>query len=338
MRSRDVSWLALAATCWSVACHAVRDFREATNGGDASGGDASGGDASGGDASGGDASGGDASGGDANGGGNSGSAGTDGPGNAGQTADPDGGTPSELPVRIGFSVFHDSASGHDLASAELPDATFVKPEGTARGDFLLVFFGADHSLQHMTGPDLAATGWTLLDQHVEYGTDGQAAYLIYKVADASEPDPIVFQDINPEGGGVGVQGLLSVYRGVSSESPINAYASLVEPTGTDTTTRVTTATPAVTTTVAGCLAIAGLSPDTEIDAPVVSSWPEGFQDNRVSVNNPPYPYPNGWANIYAAERRLPEAGEVPASAFEWEITYGGMQYDGSLSFVLALAP
>jgi hypothetical protein len=86
------------------------------------------------------------------------------------------------------------------------------------------------------------------------------------------------------------------------------------------------------------LLIAGLSPDTAVDAPVVSNWPEGFDENQTSVNNPPHPYPNGWANIYTAERHLAQAGTVPASFFGWDITYDGMSYYGALSFVLALAP
>jgi hypothetical protein len=241
------------------------------------------------------------------------------------------------PVRVGFSEFHDSASGNDDASSHLTAASFAKPSGTAAGDLILVYFGADHSLSNLSGSELSTIGWTLLDQHADYGSDGQATYLIYKFASSAEPDPIVFNDINPDTSGNGVQGLLSVYRGVSPTAPINAYEVTVLQTGDDNITHVTTATPAITTTVANCLLIAGLSPDTTVDAPVITAWPSGFVEDQVSVNNPPHPYPYGWANIYSAERHLPTAGAVPASAFSWD-TASGPGYHGSLSFVLALAP
>ena len=102
-------------------------------------------------------------------------------------------------------------------------------------------------------------------------------------------------------------------------------------------TQVMTTTPAITTTTANCLLIAGLSPDTTIDRPVISSWPQGFDENQVSVVNPGNPYPLGWANIFSAERHLQTAGTVPASSFNWTVTDGG-QYYGALSFVLALSP
>lgn len=241
------------------------------------------------------------------------------------------------PYRVGYSVFHDSASGNDNASSHLTDATFAKPAGTAAGDLLLVFFGADHSLQNVAGSDLTPRGWTLHDQHENYGTDGQATYLIYKIAGANEPDPIVFAGINPAGSGNGVQGLLSVYRGVGA-GVVDAYKTVLVTSGTNDTKHILTATPALTTTVDNCLLIAGLSPDSQIDAPVISSWPEGFTENRVSVSNPPNPYPNGWANIYSAERHLAKAGTVPASSFGWDLTYDGTEQFGALSFVLALKP
>lgn len=249
------------------------------------------------------------------------------------------GSTSEVagPYRIGYSVFHDSASGNDNASSHLTDATFAKPAGTAAGDLILVFFGSDHSLQNVTGSDLTPRGWTLHDQHENYGTDGQATYLIYKIAGANEPDPIVFAGINPAGSGNGVQGLLSVYRGVGA-GVVNAYQTVLVTSGSNDTLHIQTATAAITTTVDNCLLIAGLSPDSQIDAPTISSWPEGFTENRVSVMNPPNPYPNGWANIYSAERHLAQAGTVPASSFGWDLTYGGKDQFGALSFVLALAP
>jgi hypothetical protein len=238
------------------------------------------------------------------------------------------------PVRIGFSVFSDSASGDSHASAALVDATFKKPTGTAPGDFMLLFFGADHLLWNLD----AVPGWKLVDQHAETGTDGQGTYLLYRFADGSEPDPIVFQDINDPVYKNGVQGLLSVYRGVNADSPINAYETVLVETGSVDSEDVVTATPAITTSVDDCLLIAGLSPDSQIDAPVVTSWPEGFDDHRTSVTNPPAPYPYGWANIYAAERRLASAATVPPSSFGWKMTYGGTQYYGALSFIIALAP
>ena len=242
------------------------------------------------------------------------------------------------PTRVGFSVFHDSASGNDEASSKLADATFAKPKGTAPGDLMFVFFGCDHALRNLTGSHLAASGWTLQDQHEETGTDGQGTYLLYKFADGSEPDSIVFAGINEAGSGNGVQGLLSVYRGVNKTAPINAYEVLVKSTGSDGPTHIVTETPAITTTTDDCLLIAGLSPDTAIDAPVVTMWPEGFDENHVSVQNPPAPYPNGWANIYSAERHVGKAGTVPGSAFAWDFSYDGTQYYGSLTFVIALSP
>ena len=83
--------------------------------------------------------------------------------------------------------------------------------------------------------------------------------------------------------------------------------------------------------------IAGLSPDSGIDAPVIATWPAGFSEDQVSVTNPAHPYPNGWANIYQAERHLAAAAAVPASSFAWNLT-GATNYDGWVTFVLALAP
>jgi hypothetical protein len=147
----------------------------------------------------------------------------------------------------------------------------------------------------------------------------------------------VFAGINAIPSGDGVQGLLSVYRGVNPGTPVNSYEVRVDSTGKEGVTEASTATPIIKTTVANCLLIAGLSPDTTVDAPVISSWPEGFVENQVSVINPPHPNPFGWANIYSAERHLPAAGTVAASAFGW-IFSNGTGYFGSLAFVLALQP
>jgi hypothetical protein len=266
------------------------------------------------------------------------SAGDSGAGAAGASLSGAGGAVAAGPVRIGFSEFHDSASGGDNASSHLANATFQKPAGTAAGDFILVFFGCDHELQHLSGAYLDAAGWTLLDQHENYGGDGQGTYLIYKFAGANEPTSYVFEGINNAPSGNGVQGLLSVYRGVNATDPINDYAALVVAKGAESVTEVVTPTPAVKTTVADCLLIAGLSPDSAVDAPVITSWPDGFGENQVSVINPAHPYPNGWANIYSAERHVAAAAEVPASAFGWDITGDNHQYYGTLAFVLALAP
>jgi hypothetical protein len=203
---------------------------------------------------------------------------------------------------------------------------------------MLVFFGSDHFLKNLGRDELEPRGWTLIDQHSEQGTDGQGTYLLYRFVDGTEPDAIVFEGINDLPNGNGVQGLLSVYRGVNQDEPVNAYEVALVPEGTEDMTHIETPTPAITTTANDCLLIAGLSPDTAVDAPVVSNWPEGFDENQTSVNNPPHPYPNGWANIYTAERHLARAGTVPASFFGWDITYDGMSYYGALSFVLALAP
>lgn len=242
------------------------------------------------------------------------------------------------PQRVGFSEFHDSSSASDMGSSHLADATFDKPAGTAPGDLMLVFFGSDHFLKNLGRDELQPRGWTLIDQHGEQGDDGQGTYLLYRLVDGTEPDSIVFADINDLPNGNGVQGLLSVYRGVNQDEPVNAYEVALVDHGTDDMTHVETPTPAITTTSNDCLLIAGLSPDTAVDAPVVSSWPDGFDENQTSVSNPPHPYPNGWANIYSAERHLAQAGTVPASSFGWDMTYGGMSYYGALSFVLALAP
>ena len=240
------------------------------------------------------------------------------------------------PMRIGFSMFHDSAGGNDGASGDSTDATFTKPVATKAGDFMLVFLGVDHNLSHLSKAELAPGGWTLLDEHGGYGGDGQGTYLLYKFATESEPGSIVFTNVNPER--YGLQGLLSVYRGVNPNAPINDYAASVLSTGYKASTHVDTPTPPITTKVDHCLLIAGLSPDTAIDAPTISTWPEGFDENHVSVTNPTLPRLNGWANIYSAERHLAKAGAVPMSKFGWELTYGGEEYYGSLTFVLALAP
>ena len=127
-----------------------------------------------------------------------------------------------------------------------------------------------------------------------------------------------------------------MYRGVNALQPIDAYEVSVVQTGGGCTNFVTV-TPAITTTVANCLLIAGLSPDTTVDRPVIKAWPAGFTENQVSVLNPSSPHPDGWANIYSAERHLTAAGTVDMSSFGWEST-SGSDYYGSLAFVLALAP
>lgn len=254
------------------------------------------------------------------------------------TADDATGAAPATPHRVGSAMFHDSAGGFDQASANLPDATFALPEGVQAGDFMLVFFGADHTLSGLTGTELAARGWTLLDQLTEYGTDGQAIFLMYRFASDDESNPVVFPGINGEDGGYGVQGLLTVYRGVNTVNPIEAYETHVDDSGSEDSTHVVTVTPALATVTPGCLGVAGFSPDSEVDAPTVSVWPAGFDDNQTSVMNPPHPYPNGWANIYTADRPLLDAGAIPESAFEWEITYGGSRYFGAFTFMLALAP
>lgn len=243
------------------------------------------------------------------------------------------------PTRVGFSMFHDSAFGNDNASSHWADASFTKPAGTAAGDLILVFFGADHGLSNLDGTTLHGLGWELIDQHADLGTDGQGTYLLYRIATGTEPDPIVFKEINSPDSGNGVQGLLSVYRGVNKTTPINAYESNPVDMGSDGLSFVNN-TPAITTTVSNCLLIAGLSPDTAVDRPVIDSWPDGFDDNKVSVVNAANPYPLGWANIFSAERHLATAGSVPASSFTWHVTNktGGGTYYGYLTFVLALAP
>ena len=246
--------------------------------------------------------------------------------------------PPSGPQNIGHSEFHDSASGSDNAAGHLTDATFIKPEGTLPGDLMLVFFGCDHQLNNLNGSELEKRGWTLVDQHEQLGSDGQGTYLLYRFVDGTEPNNIVFKDINDPQYANGVQGLLTVYRGVSRSAPVNAYEVLTFDTGSENSQHIVTPTPAITTTVDNCLLVAGLSPDTAIDRPEVTAWPEGFDENRISVVNPAHPYPFAWANIYSAERPAPRAGKVPGSHFDWDITYDGSNYYGSLSFVLALAP
>jgi hypothetical protein len=287
--------------------------------------------------SGGRVSGGSATGGSATGG-TGGNAGTEALGGDGSTPGGAGGAgPGVSPVRIGFSEFHDSASGNDNASSHLADATFAMPTGTSEGDLMLVFFGSDHSLGNLSGANLGAKGWTLIDQQHDYGTDGQATYLAYKLVTSAEPDPVVFSNINGTPSGNGVQGLLSVYRGVNPSAPVNAYEVTLVPTGEKGITQAVTKTPAITTKVDNCLLIAGLSPDTAVDTPQVVFWPVGFTENQVSVINPAHPYPFGWADIYQAERHLPKAGTVAASSFTW-VFGNATEYYGSLAFVLALAP
>jgi hypothetical protein len=267
--------------------------------------------------------------------GNGGSLGRAGSGGAGVAGSGD--APSEGgPVFIGSAQFHDSASGEDNANGHLSDATFDKPSGTAEGDFMLAFFGVDHQLTNVSTEELAAQGWTLLDQHADFGTDGQGAYLMYRFASASEPAKIVLTAINTNH--YGLQGLLSVYRGVNTADPVNAYQPLLVKTGAE-VAHVDTPTPAVTTTVAHCLVIAGLAPDTMVDSPVITAWPVGFDENQVSVTNPPFPFPYGWTSIYAAERHVAVAGKVAAASFGWDIGVSdGKKYFGSLAFTLALAP
>jgi hypothetical protein len=202
---------------------------------------------------------------------------------------------------------------------------------------MVVFFGCDHALL-FDDAGLAAQGWHWIGNHAEQGEDGQGTYLLYREVDGTEPDPIEFVAINDPQYTNGVQGLLSVYRGVDLDKPIETYQETLVDTGAVDITQVQTPTPEVTTTQPDCLLIAGLSPDSAVDAPLITAWPEGFVENRMSVTNPPTPFPYGWANIYTAERHLHDAGTVPASSFEWEITGEDQRYYGALSFILALAP
>jgi hypothetical protein len=237
------------------------------------------------------------------------------------------------PVRIGYSEFHDSASGDDDASGHLVDVTFEKPADTQEGDLLLVFLGVDHEM-NLTNYDLMMQGWTLLDAEEAKGQDGQGTYLIYRFAGADEPDSIVFEDANTSR--YGVQGVLSVYRGVNRTSPVNAYDVVVVDRGTDGPTHIETPTPALATTAPNCLLLAGLSPDSSIDAPAVTAWPDGF-GNSLSVTNPQFPRPYGWANIYLAERAWETPATFPAASIAWDIK-DGTAYYGAVSFLLALAP
>jgi hypothetical protein len=240
---------------------------------------------------------------------------------------------SAVPVRVGYSEFHDSDSGSDGASAYYMNVTFDKPTGTQEGDYMLVFIGVDHQLS-VTKSELMMQGWKLLVAEEARGMDGQGTYLIAKFAGANEPDTIEFDGVNQ--GLYGLQGLLSVYRGVSPLAPVNDYAVAgVDDMGESGVTHVETPTPALTTTVSNCLLLAGLSPDSAIDAPVITTWPEGFAD-ALSVTNPPLPSPYGWSNIYLAERNWAPA-TFPASSIGWDIV-NGYQYNGAVSFLLALAP
>jgi hypothetical protein len=261
--------------------------------------------------------------------------GSAGNGNSAGTSGSAGAGGSSLgPVRIGYSEFHDSASGSDDASGHLVDITFEKPAGTQEGDFMLAFFGVDHQL-HVIGNDFMLQGWTVIDIEENKGDDGQGTYLLYKFAGADEPASIVFPGVNPYF--VGVQGLLSVYRGVNRTAPVNAYDLALVPLGSDGIQRIDTPTPELRTTASNCLLLAGLSPDSAVDAPVVAAWPEGFA-NEVSVNNPPLPRPYGWANIYLAERTWESPATFPASSIGWDIQESYYKYYGALSFMLALAP
>lgn len=241
---------------------------------------------------------------------------------------------------VGSSVFNASAYGSDNASAASADATLTVPAGTSAGDFMLMFLGSDSSLNHAP---LSSGGWTLYDYREDYGADGQSAYVVYRYATASEPASYLLSNVSPDGecgdGNCAFQVLLRVYRGVNATAPINAFQVVVDSTKTTNSADITTATAAITTTVANCLAICGLSPDVYFaDAPTITAWPAGFTQNQFSVINPPTPYPFGWANIYSAEQDLPAAGSLPGSAFQFHLNYGGTVFGGSMSFVLALAP
>lgn len=349
MRSRALVSMVVGTLCTTAACVVPSfdvDPKAMASGGDTSSGGNGGKSTGGGSA-------GKSAGGGSTGGSSTSGAGGKSTGGAQATAgsDPSGGISSEAgatgneagatgnapgPQRIGISIYHDSAGGGDDASGDSIDATFTKPQGTRAGDFMLVFLGVDHNLSKLSKADLAPAGWKLLDQHGGYGEDGQGAYLLYKVATDAEPDSIVFAGVNPEH--YGVQGLLSVYRGVNATNPVNDYVPSVLTSGSKNSSHVETPTPSITTNVDDCLLIAGFSPDTAIDAPKITMWPAGFDENQVSVTNPGPPTPNGWTNIYSAERHQSKAGAVPASVFGWDMTYGGQEYYGSLTFVLALAP
>lgn len=244
-----------------------------------------------------------------------------------------GGT-SAGPVRVGYSVFSDSASGDDHANGSTPNAKFKKPSGTQEGDFMLAFFGVDHDLT-LDDSEITLKDWTVRIAEGGVGSDGQGTYLLTRFAGADEPDSIDFNGVNPAL--YGLQGLLTVYRGVNRDSPVNVYdIAGTDDLGGSGSTRVHTPTPALTTTVPNCLLLAGLSPDTVIESPVVASWPDGFS-NELSVKNPKLPYPYGWANIYLAERTWETPATFPESSIAWDIAVGDTYY-GGVSFVLALAP
>lgn len=284
--------------------------------------------------------GGASSGGASSGGSVSASGGNPGGAGGGETGGTGGGEVTTGPYRVGYSEYHDSQGGEDNGSGTMVDAKLALPAGTKAGDLLFVFFGADHNLRTFSSNELSDRGWTLLYSIADHfsGVDGQGTYLFYKFATGSEPDPIVFAGINPER--FGVQGLLSVYRGVNPAHPVDAFETYVDPTATREVTHLTAPTPSITTTVDDCLLIAGLSPDSTIDRPVISMWPNGFTENRTSVTNPAMTGAQaapGWANIYTAERRSPKAGTIAASSFAWDLQQTTENY-GVVSFVLALAP
>ena len=238
------------------------------------------------------------------------------------------------PVRVGYSKFSDSSTDPDHANGSVPDVTFEKPPETREGDLMLAFFGVDHEL-YIDSAALEANHWTILVAEGGVGTDGQGTYLMSKFAEADEPDMIVFNGVNPAL--YGLQALLTVYRGVNHDRPVDIYdIAGTADEGADGVTRVSTPTPALTTTVPNCLLLAGLSPDSLVDSPVIVTWPDGFA-NALEVKNKNLPWPNGWANIYLAERPWEEPSTFPASSIVWDIK-AGERYYGAVSFMLALAP
>ncbi len=245
----------------------------------------------------------------------------------GTTGSTTGSAAGAAPTFIGSATFNGSSSN--------PNATFAAPAGISAGDFILVEFASDDALDNLDISTLAMNNWTLLDAHIDYGGDRQSSYLIYRFAGASEPASYSFNDLTS---GDDFQGLLRVYRGVNQSAPINAFEVFVDNVGDggNPSANASTPTPAITTTVDNCLAIAGLAPDMVQDAPNVSVWPAGFDADQLSLVAPTIP---AWSNacLYSADQVLPTAGTLPASAFDWHLN-NGVLYSGSLTFVLALAP
>jgi hypothetical protein len=128
----------------------------------------------------------------------------------------------------------------DATSAKGQDAlTLDLPTGTTTGDVLVAQVANRSGL---FGGITPPAGWTLLDRRSS-GTQVTSA-VYWKVAGATEPVTVTFALLGSSG--VQMVGGIAAYSGVSTSTPINAWAASTGTGGTTTMPSVTTTAPGTT--------------------------------------------------------------------------------------------